>query len=120
MNRNQAHALVQRQADAWQRADLDAIVADFAAGGLFISPGGRWQGQAAIRAAAQAFFAGASDVQITIHCVLIDGDQGAAEWTWSELRHSDQQRHSADDAIIFTVTNGQITYWREYFDRVGF
>jgi uncharacterized protein (TIGR02246 family) len=55
MTRDEAVALVERQARAWERADLDAIVADFAEDGLFISPGGRWRGQVAIRAAAASF-----------------------------------------------------------------
>jgi uncharacterized protein (TIGR02246 family) len=119
MNRADAWALVERQARAWERADLDAITADFAPDGLFISPGGRWQGTAAIRGAAQAFFATSREVRIHLTRVLCDGDMGAAEWTWGETRIATGQRHSAEDAIVFVVRDGKIIYWREYFDTAG-
>jgi uncharacterized protein (TIGR02246 family) len=111
-----ARALVEQAARAWERADLDAIVAPFAADGIFISPGGRWQGHAAIRAAAQAFFAVAGDVEVTIGRVVADGAVGAAEWSWSEREHASGARRTFADAIVFEVRDGLVVYWREYFD----
>ncbi len=111
--------LVERQARAWENADLDAITADFAPDGWFISPGGRWQGADAVRAAALSFFAVSADVRVTITRVLFDADhlQGGVEWTWAETRLSDGRRLYAEDGIIFALNDdGQITYWREYFD----
>jgi uncharacterized protein (TIGR02246 family) len=116
MDAQQAWDLVARQARAWEEADLDAIPGDFAPDGWLISPGGRWQGPAAIREAAERFFWFAKDVRVEITRVLIDGDEGAAEWTWSETRLETGQRHTAEDAIIFELRDGQIIYWREYFD----
>ena len=106
LNEDELRQLVERQARAWENADLDAITADFAEDGVLISPGGRWQGAAAIRAAAESFFTAARDVQVQV----------TAEWTWSETRLATGQRHSAEDAIIFTLRDGKIVYWREYFD----
>lgn len=120
MNIRQAQALVERQARAWEAADSEAIVAEFAADGLFISPGGQWQGPAAIRGAAQAFFAGVHAVQVTVTRVLLGGNQGAVEWTWRELRRSDNRWHEAEDAIIFVLAEDKIIYWREYFDTARF
>ena len=40
MNAGQAQSLVERQARAWEHADLNAIGADFAPDALFISSGG--------------------------------------------------------------------------------
>lgn len=123
MKREECKALVQRQADAWQRGDLDAIVADFDEGGALITPGGTWVGPAAIRQAAIAFWATVQAVQVEIKRVLIDGDdsdQGAVEWRWTEVRRADGQAHTADDAIIFVLKNGKILYWREYFDTAHF
>jgi uncharacterized protein (TIGR02246 family) len=54
VNTASARALVEQAARAWERQDLDAIVAPFAPDALFVSPGGRWRGRPAIRAAAQA------------------------------------------------------------------
>ena len=110
---------VERQARAWERADVEAIVNEFAEDGALISPGGRWQGHEAVRSTVSSFFAEASDVQITITRVVADGDQGALEWTWSETRLSDGSRRTAEDGIIFELCDGRIVYWREYFDTNG-
>ena len=111
-----ARALVERQARAWERADLAAILADFSPDGLLISPGGCWQGHHAIHAAAASFFAAATTVRVTVTRVLLDGDQGAAEWTWSETRRSTGQSYTMEDGIIFVLRDDRIVYWREYFD----
>jgi uncharacterized protein (TIGR02246 family) len=111
--------LVERAARAWEREDLDAIVAPFAPDGLFISPGGRWQGHAAIRAAAQAFFAVTGDVQVTLGRVVASGTVGAAEWTWSERDRASGVRRTFEDALVFEVRDGLLVYWREYFDPAG-
>ena len=116
MNRQEANALVQRQAHAWEQADPDAVIAEFSPDGILISPGGQWRGHEALRKGIGSFFAESSDIEITITRVLVDGDQGAVEWTWSETKKSTGRRHTVDDAIIFTVRNGKITSWREYFD----
>jgi uncharacterized protein (TIGR02246 family) len=116
MNRQEANSLVQRQAHAWEQANPDAVIADFAPDGILISPGGQWGGPDALRNGIESFFAESTDIKIDITRVLIDGDQGAVEWTWSETKKSTGRRHTVHDAIIFTVRDGKITYWREYFD----
>lgn len=120
MNTDEVRALVERQARAWERADLAAIVADFAPDGVLISPGGRWQGHEALRRAAESFFAASGDVAVQVTRVLCDGDQGTAEWSWSETSRADGRRHVAEDAVVFELRDGKIVYWREYFDRAGF
>lgn len=111
-------ALVERQARAWEGEDYSAITADFADHGLFISPGGRWQGAEEIARAAHTFFAVSHQVKIEITQVIWDGKHhGAAEWTWQETRRRDGKVLRAEDAIIFEIdTEGKIIYWREYFD----
>ena len=120
MNIEQAHALIERQARAWEQADADTAVADFAPHGVLISPSGRWRGHVAIRAAMAAFFETVDQVKVTVTRVLLDGDQGAVEWTWSEIRCADGSRHTAEDAIIFELCEDKIVYWREYFDTADF
>ncbi|MCE7982671.1 MAG: nuclear transport factor 2 family protein [Caldilinea sp. CFX5] len=121
MNRKEMNELVQRQAVNWQRGDADAILADFAEDADFISPGGTWRGHAAIRQAVENFWDSVHSAEVQVDRVFGDGAQWAVEWRWSEVRRSDGQRHSADDAIIFTVNEqGKITYWREYFDTRNF
>jgi uncharacterized protein (TIGR02246 family) len=119
MNARQAQALVERQARAWERADLQAIGADYAPDACFISPGGTWWGPDAIRAAAAAFFEASTEVQVTITRIVFDEAHGAVEWTWSETRRVDGRRFSVEDAIIFGVRGDQIVDWREYFDTAA-
>lgn len=120
MTFEEAAALVHAVARAWEDADLDAICADFAEDGVFISPGGRWVGPAAIREAATSFYRVARDVKVVVTRVLVMGEQGAAEWTWSETRIASGERHTADDGVIFELRDGKIAYWREYFDTANF
>ncbi len=84
MNRADIVALVYRQARAWESRDVHAIGADFAAKGVLISPSGHWIGPTAICEAAEAFFAHAADIRISVTRILIVGLQVAIEWTWSE------------------------------------
>jgi uncharacterized protein (TIGR02246 family) len=115
VSREEARALVERQARAWEEdKDLDAIAADFAPDGVLISPGGEWRGPDAIRAAAKGFFAGTSAVEVEVKRVLSDGDASAVEWRWTERRSG--VSYTAEDAIVFELRDGRIVYWREYFD----
>ena len=116
MDRATVRAMVDRQMRAWMDEDLEAIVADFAPDGVFIAPSGRWQGHAAIRQAAVDFYRHAHQVRIELKSLLLDGDNGALEWSWNELRRSDGRRYAGHDGIIFTLRGGLIGYWREYFD----
>jgi len=106
--------LVLRQARAWMTKDLAAIATDFDEDGVFVSPGGRWVGPEAIRAAAVAFFADVERVDVRVVSVVACGAAGAAEWTWDETRR-DGTRTVAEDGIVFATRDGRITYWREYF-----
>ena len=120
MNSEEARALVERQARAWERADSAAIVADFAPDGALISPRGRWQGHHALRRAAESVFAAVTDVQVVVTRVLLEGDEGAAEWTWSETTRADGSRHTVEDAIIVGLRADKLVFWREYFDTAAF
>ena len=120
MDINQARELVEKQAHAWENADAESALADFASDGVLISPGGRWQGHDAIRKAMHDFFEHVTTVEVKVTRVLLDGTFGAAEWTWCEVRQADGSQHITEDAIIFEVCNDKIVYWREYFDTATF
>lgn len=108
--------LVGRQARAWEAADPDAIAADFAPDGELVSPAGRWRGQEAIRSAAQAFFAETCDVAVQVRRLVLDGETGALEWSWSETDRVTGRRRTMEDGVIFVLRGDKIVYWREYFD----
>ena len=116
MNREDMFALVNRQAVAWQTRDSPAVAADFATDGVLIAPSGRLTGPDAIREAAESVFASTTVIKITIKRILIDGDQGAVEWIWTETSARTGQQKTMDDAIIFAVQDSKIVYWREYIN----
>jgi len=114
-----AWQLVERQARAWEAGDIAAALADFAPDGVLISPGGRWQGHAALAQAMTDFRKGVRGVKVTVTRAFLAGEVGAAEWTWQETR-LDGSVHTVEDGIIFVLRNNQIVYWREYFDTADF
>jgi len=116
MDHERAQILVERMAAAWMQADAPAIVALFAVDGVFISPGGRAQGHAAIAAQAAEFFAGTAGVAVTIRRVLLDGNAGAVEWIWHETNRATGESRTIEDAIVFELREDKFSYWREYFD----
>src|SRR5258708_7322549 len=116
MNREDMIALVQHEAIAWQGRDSQAVSEDFAPDGVLISPSVRLVGSVAVRAAAQDVFANLTRIDITIKRIVVEGDQGAVEWTWTETDAKTGRQKTTDDAIIFAVQNNKIIYWREYIE----
>ena len=112
-------ALVERQARAWERADAEAIVADFAPDGVLTSPSGSWRGREEIRTAAEDVFEMVSGIEVDITRVLAAGSEGAVEWTWAETSRADGKRRVMEDGIVFELRDGKIIRWREYFDPDG-
>jgi limonene-1,2-epoxide hydrolase len=62
----------------------------------------------------RAFLTEAAVVDVSVRRVLVDGDDGAVEWVWTERRGDELV--TMEDAIAFSVRDGLVTYWREYFD----
>jgi len=115
-DRERASAIAQRMAAAWVHADIPAVLALFAPDGAFITPAGRARGHAAIATLASSFFAASYVVEIEIRRVLASGNEGAIEWIWSEASRATNERRDMEDAIVFELRDGRLTYWREYFD----
>jgi limonene-1,2-epoxide hydrolase len=116
MTHEEVHRLLLQRIRAWRDEDLDAIMADYADDIVHVSPYGKRVGVAAMRAANQRYLAEYTGFEVQLHRLVVEGDQGALEWTWTETRRTDGLRRSADDAIVFVLRDGQIAYWREYFD----
>lgn len=115
---NEIQELIKRQAQAWSMANPDKIVADFAEDALFIAPSLQIKGKQQIKQAAQDYFASYHNVKIKIHRIIANGNQGAVEWSWSEVNRETGERSEAEDAIIFELESGKIQYWREYIELV--
>ena len=120
MTRDELWEFLQARAQAWQTGDLDLIEAGYSPDVVLIAPGGiRVEGTAALRENNARYLAEYTDIRVELTRVILDGNQGALQWTWSETRRSDGQRRSVDDAIIFELRDGKIVYWHEYFDTAA-
>jgi uncharacterized protein (TIGR02246 family) len=109
--------LVERQANAWETADSDKILADFAEDSLFVVPGSTFRGKQQIKDSADDYFAEFTNTKVTIKRIIANGNQVAVEWAWSDKNKKTSQTSKAEDAIIFELESGKIKYWREYIDK---
>src|SRR5215212_10145035 len=116
MSGTDAQQLVEQMAMAWMQRDVTTIVALFTDDGELITPAGAMRGRAGITAAATKFFAQPIAVTVTVTRVLMDGSHGAVEWIWHETSSTTGAERTMEDAIIFTLRDDKLTYWREYFD----
>lgn len=111
-------AIVRRQAKAWETGNVSAIVADFAPDGVFIAGNYIFEGVEAIQQAAEDYFRQFTDTKITIQRVIIEENQGAVEWDWSDRNIQTGKISYAEDAIVFELqADGKISYWREYIEK---
>ncbi|MGQ4646762.1 SgcJ/EcaC family oxidoreductase [Lyngbya aestuarii] len=116
MNQN-IKEIVTRQALAWETANANKIIADFAEDGLFVTPGATFQGKQQIKEAVESYFAEFTDTKVKIKRIISNGNQAAVEWDWSEKNKKTGEISRAEDAIIFEVAGGKIKSWREYIDQ---
>ncbi len=111
-------AKIEQIANAMMAQDDDGVIAHFADDAVMIAPSGRFTGRAAIEAAGRAFNTDYTNIIIVIKQVIVAGTRGVVEWSFSETRRSDGYTHTMEDAVVFTLRAGDVTYWREYFDPV--
>jgi len=109
--------LIKRQARAWETADSDQIIADFAEDGVFIVPGSQFRGKQQIKAAVDDYFSQVAETQIRIDTIIVQENKGAVEWTWCQRNKETGQLSKTEDAIIFELDQGKIKSWREYMDN---
>ncbi|WP_245894294.1 nuclear transport factor 2 family protein [Chamaesiphon polymorphus] len=112
-------ATIELAKNAWVARDADALAQLFTEDGTLIVPGQIWQGRDKIRSEIAKFAREYTDVSITIHQIIIDGQRAAVEWHYEDTEQATGNRNQSDDAIVLEVENGRISYWREYFDTGG-
>ena len=108
-------------ADAFNRHDLDAIMAFFAEDAVFESPRGpdafgrRFVGREQVREGLAARFAGIPDVHYGDGVHWVSGDRGVSEWTLTgTTTEGDELRLRGCD--LWTFRDGQVvkkdSYWK--------
>jgi ketosteroid isomerase-like protein len=113
-------ALVDRFLDAWNRHDVDAIMADMTDDCVFeiVAPaekgGGRWEGQAAVRVIFEAIEGMFPGYHFAAESVFVCGDRGALQWrlTWNLPEGG---KGSARGIDVYTFRDGQIAAKIDYF-----
>ena len=106
---------------AFDRHDLDGILAHFADDAVFESPRGpdrwgqRFVGKDAVREAFAGRFAGIPDIRYQDDEHFVDGDRGASEWTLSGTT-TDGQRIEVRGCDLWTFRDGKVikkdSYWK--------
>jgi ketosteroid isomerase-like protein len=107
--------------DAFNRHDLDAIMAFFADDAVFESPRGpdphgrRFEGKAAVREGLAARFSGIPDVHYGNDDHFVAGDRGASEWTLTGTT-SDGVRLEVRGCDLWTFRDGLVvkkdSFWK--------
>jgi ketosteroid isomerase-like protein len=107
--------------DAFNRHDLDAIMAFFTDDAVFESPRGpdpwgrRFEGKAAVREGLAARFSGIPNVHYANDDHFVAGDRGASEWTLTGTT-TDGVRLEVRGCDLWTFADGLITrkdsFWK--------
>jgi len=86
MTHDEVRDFLMRRIRAWEAEDLDAIMADYAPDVVHITPGGRRVGTATMRENNARYLAEYTGFGVELTRLILDGDEGALEWTWTEAR----------------------------------
>ena len=107
---------------AFNRQDVDALVACFTPGGSYVDTFfGPHAGHAELRAMFQRMFREGKDYRWTMDVVVETPARAAAEWSFSYVV-SDAVPRSAGRSVrfqgmsLFELADGKIVAYREYFD----
>ena len=106
-------ALLQAFADAWNRHDVDALMAMMTDDGVFEASAGdsvhgeRHEGQRAVRAAFAGVFSQYPDAHWGDARHFVAGDRGVSEWTFTGTLH-DGRRVEVNGCDLLTFRNGKI------------
>ena len=121
MEHDEAQRVIEAIAAAFDRHDLDSIMAHFADDAIFESPRGpepwgeRFIGRDAVREAFAGRFAGIPDIRYRDDRHFVDGDRGASEWTLSGTTVAGD-RIEVRGCDLWTFRDGKVvvkdSYWK--------
>ncbi|MCY4436202.1 MAG: nuclear transport factor 2 family protein [Chloroflexi bacterium] len=113
--------ILEHQTAAWNAADVDAILQDFAPDAVLTNASGQTlSGIPAIRQSLTAFFSAFAQVRLTVRALVAQGDTAACEWEFSCRHRLTGNAARLPASVFITCVNGKITDWREYYDTAQF
>jgi limonene-1,2-epoxide hydrolase len=119
MATTEAEEIVNRFVAAWERYDLDELLAYFAKNAVWHPlPMEASVGTVALRKALSDWLTMCDQLRAEIHLQISVGNIVMHERTDLFLLNGNEQ--ASPTAAVFEVNNGLITAWREYFDMLPF
>ena len=111
-----AHALVNRQVQAWEKHDFAIAADDWLPNGEMFFPGGHVF-KKNMQSAILDYFKNFTHLKINVNEMFLseDGTRLAIQWDWTVTRKRDRKRTTAHDAILVCLIGGKIASWNEYF-----
>jgi uncharacterized protein (TIGR02246 family) len=116
MDIEEARRAFDRRRAAWLAEDLDGYMDCWTDDMIIDVPGRRITGKDAYRELSASSFAWARPVAFDFHHLAVDGDVVLADWTITVERRSDGQEVKWRGMSACELRNGQITWWREYYE----
>jgi ketosteroid isomerase-like protein len=121
MDDDEAMRVLEAVTAAFDRHDLDGIMAHFADDAVFDAPRGtepwgtRFEGKDEVRRGFALRFSGIPDVRYTDDAHFVDGDRGASEWTLSGTT-TEGQHIEVRGCDLWTFRDGKIvkkdSFWK--------
>jgi len=114
-NRALVRALVNRQAQAWEKCDFAIAADDWLPNAEFFYPGGHVI-KKDMQSAILDYFKNFTDPKVTVNEMFLSEDRTrlAIQWDWTVTRKRDRKRATTHDAILVHLVGGKIATWREY------
>ena len=114
-------AILEHQTAAWNAADVEAILQDFAPDAVLTSASGQTlSGIPAIRQSLTAFFSAFSQIRLEVRALVALSDTAACEWEFSCRHRLTGNTARLPASVFITCANGKIAEWREYYDTAQF
>ena len=112
----QVRALVNRQAQAWEKRDFAIAADDWLPNGELFSPGGHVF-KKDMQSAISNYFKNFTNLKIRVNEIFLseDGTRLAIQWDWTVTRKRDRKRVTTHDAILVHLVGGKIATWNEFF-----
>lgn len=102
-------------ADAWNRHDMDGLMASMADDCVFVTSNGtRFEGLQAVREAFAGVFEAFPDAHWGNDIHFVSGDRGVSEWVFTGTDAEDQTSVEEQGCDIFTFRDGKIVLKNTY------